>query len=62
MLSLTKNLQPLTKKCFSLQTTRLAKSFEPLNSSLALSVPELRSRSSAIGGEAMQLLRQPKYA
>jgi len=29
---------------FSLQTTRLAESFEPLNSSLALTAPEACSR------------------
>jgi len=41
---LTKNLQSTNKKkiIFSLQTARHAKSFERLNSSLALSVPELR--------------------
>jgi len=45
MMSLTKNQQPPTKKiCSSLPTARLAKSFEPLNSSLPLSVPELRLR------------------
>ena len=40
MMSLTKNLKPKTKKMFSLQTTRLAESFELFNSSLALTMPE----------------------
>jgi len=44
MTSLTDYLQPPTKKIFSLQTTRLAESFEPVNSSLPLLAPELRSR------------------
>jgi len=41
MMSLTKNPKPKTKKFFALQTTRLAESFERLNSSLVLSAPEL---------------------
>jgi len=40
----TKNPHPQPKKFFRGQTKRLAKSFKPLNSSLPLSVPELRSR------------------
>ena len=44
MTLLTKNLQPPTKKFFSLHTTILAESFEPLNNCLQLSAPELRSR------------------
>jgi len=44
MTSLTDYLQHPTKKIFSLQTTRLAESFEPVNSSLPLLAPELRSR------------------
>jgi len=43
-MSLTKNPQPTTKNFFTLQTTRLAKSFEHLNSSLPLSEPQLHSR------------------
>jgi len=41
---LTKNLHPQPKKFYRVQTRRLAVSFELLNSSLLLSVPELRSR------------------
>jgi len=41
MMSLTKNPKAKTQKIFSLQTTRLAKPFEHLNSSLELMVPEL---------------------
>jgi len=37
---------PQTKHFFRVQTRRLAASFEPLNSSLPLSAPELRSRKS----------------
>jgi len=44
MTSLTRNLHVLTKKFFRMQTRGLAMSFEPLNSSLLLSAPELRLR------------------
>ena len=43
MTSLTKNTKPKTKNFFSLQTWRLAESFESLNSSLAQLVKGLRS-------------------
>ena len=42
MMSFTKNLHPQPKIFFRVQTTRLAESFETLNSSLPLSAPELR--------------------
>jgi len=41
MTSLTKNLQPSTKNFFQVQTGRLAKSFESLNSCLVQSAEEL---------------------
>jgi len=41
MTSLTKNLQLPTKRCFQVQTRKLADPFEPLNSSLAQSAEEL---------------------
>jgi len=41
LMLLTKNPQPQPKKFFRVQTRRLAKPFESLNSSLALSVEEL---------------------
>jgi len=41
MMSLTKNLQPATKKFFRVQTTWLSDPFEPLNRSLAQSAKEL---------------------
>jgi len=41
MTSLTKNPQPATTKIFSLQTTKLAESFERLNSFLALTAQEI---------------------
>jgi len=41
--SLTKNLQPQPKNFFLVQTRRLAKSIEGLNSSLAQSTKELWS-------------------
>jgi len=44
MMLLTKNLIPKIKKNFFLLTTRLAKSFEHLNSSLTLTVAELGLR------------------
>jgi len=43
MTSLTKNPHPNQKKFFCEQTRRLAASFEPLNSSLPLSAPELHT-------------------
>jgi len=44
MTSLTKNPNPPSKNFFQVQTRRLAESFESLNSSLPLSVPELGAR------------------
>jgi len=41
MMSVTKNLQPPTKKCFWVQSTRLADPFEPLNNSLVQLTEEL---------------------
>jgi len=41
MTSLTNNPQPPTKKFFLVQTRKLAKPFEPLNSSIAQSAEEL---------------------
>jgi len=57
-MSLTKKLQPQPKNCCSLQTTRLAKSLEPLNSSLPLSVPELYSRKATCN--PVVLVRNPR--
>jgi len=42
MTSLAKNLQPPTKNFFQVQSRRLTKSFDGLNSSLAQSEEELR--------------------
>jgi len=41
MTSVTKNLQPPTRKFFKVQSTRLADPFKPLNSSQAQSTEEL---------------------
>jgi len=65
MTSLTKIWNPNPKYFFSLQTRRLAKSFELLNSSLMLSVPELCLRKAmcdpTVFTELLELTRQQRF-